>query len=789
MQISFFACLYIFSFSLYGFSVSMDFANFSVKESWGKGFVGNITVNNATKTLWNGWHFTLKAPFEITKIWNAEIVKKRGDTYLLRSKPVNAKLLAGQTVSLGFVGKFDQGTDKDTQSRFSTDIYAKANQPKLLSFKSLTPEQHRHNPVPRTTLPSRDSSIAAPAPQGDVLAKAPVHLLASRFVVQTRWPKGFSGKISFVNNSDGDLSGWTLEFVAPFEIIEIWNAKIAGKVGDRYSLTNGHRNTSLKQGQRTTFNFIAKQPKAGHINNKKYQPKQFTLAADNSYSKAGSPIGSPSQNLSPQPKANSRNLLPNSDRQFSPTRPNHKQSDHKKGAKFNYGEALQKSFLFYEAQRAGKLPDDNRIDWRDDSVLNDGKDVGLDLSGGYFDAGDNVKFGRSLAVAMTLLSWGASEYQQAYRRSGQLDEAMDAIKWGTDYILNAHVTHKGRTKAFYGQVGLGELDHQYFGRVEEMKNILRPSLKIDAKNPGSDLAADSAAALASAALVFQSTQPSYARQLIRNAKQLYAFARQYQGRYSDSIAEAANFHKSWDGYQDELAWAATWIYKATGEKQYLRQAEALYDGVSWTQSPQHKNLGTSVLLAQERPENLQYQKDAETWLDKWVEGSGGVTYTPGGFAWAVEWGSARTAATAAFISGVYGDTVTDPQGKYAQFATSQIDYLLGDNPNNFSYMVGFGDNYARQPHHRNAAGTKDFRTPKDNRHIIYGALVGGLTAPNDDAYQDIRRDYVSNEVAIAYNGGFTGALVQQYDKFGGTPLTDAQLNALPGISVDVGQFG
>ena len=32
----------------------------------------------------------------------------------------------------------------------------------------------------------------------------------------------------------------------------------------------------------------------------------------------------------------------------------------------NYGEALQKSFLFYEAQRAGGLPEDNRIDWRAD---------------------------------------------------------------------------------------------------------------------------------------------------------------------------------------------------------------------------------------------------------------------------------------------------------------------------------------------------------------------------------------------------------------------------------------
>lgn len=42
---------------------------------------------------------------------------------------------------------------------------------------------------------------------------------------------------------------------------------------------------------------------------------------------------------------------------------------------------------FYDAQRSGKLPDSNRVSWRNDSCLDDGKDAGLDLSGGYYDAG------------------------------------------------------------------------------------------------------------------------------------------------------------------------------------------------------------------------------------------------------------------------------------------------------------------------------------------------------------------------------------------------------------------
>ena len=86
----------------------------------------------------------------------------------------------------------------------------------------------------------------------------------------------------------------------------------------------------------------------------------------------------------------------------------------------NYGEALQKSILFYEAQQAGKLPDWNRVPWRGDSTPNDGADVGIDLTGGWFDAGDHVKFGFPMAASVTTLAWGGIVYYDAYQQSGQL---------------------------------------------------------------------------------------------------------------------------------------------------------------------------------------------------------------------------------------------------------------------------------------------------------------------------------------------------------------------------------
>ena len=52
---------------------------------------------------------------------------------------------------------------------------------------------------------------------------------------------------------------------------------------------------------------------------------------------------------------------------------------------YNYSQVLELSLLFYEAQRSGKLPIDNRIPWRGDSALGDRGQNGEDLTGGYYD--------------------------------------------------------------------------------------------------------------------------------------------------------------------------------------------------------------------------------------------------------------------------------------------------------------------------------------------------------------------------------------------------------------------
>lgn len=61
--------------------------------------------------------------------------------------------------------------------------------------------------------------------------------------------------------------------------------------------------------------------------------------------------------------------------------------------------------------------------------------VQVDLSGGYYDAGDNVKFGFPMAFSTAILAWSVLEFGRWMPK--ELDHAREAVRWGTDYLLKA----------------------------------------------------------------------------------------------------------------------------------------------------------------------------------------------------------------------------------------------------------------------------------------------------------------------------------------------------------------
>lgn len=456
---------------------------------------------------------------------------------------------------------------------------------------------------------------------------------------------------------------------------------------------------------------------------------------------------------------------------------------------FNYAEALQKSMFFYECQRAGQLSSDNRVTWRANSATNDGSDVGHNLTGGWYDAGDHVKFNFPMAFSATMLAWGAVDFAGGYNTSGQMKYLKSNLRFVNDYFIRCHTA----PNELYGQVGNGGTDHAWWGSAEVMA-MSRPSYKIDQTHPGSDLAAETAAAMAAASMVFKADDPSYSATLLTHAIQLYNFADTYRGKYSSSITDAGSYYQSFSGYNDELVWGAIWLYRATGDAAWLAKAETYYANLStesqssiksfkWGLAWDDKSYGCYALLAK-LTGKTQYKEDIERHLDYWTDGYNGqrITYTPGGLAFLDVWGALRYAINTGFLATYYKDaaTTTAKGTKYNNFALRQMNYALGSNPGNRSYVCGFGVNPPTQPHHRTAHGCWSNNLngpPTATRHVLYGALVGG--PGSNDAYTDDRSNYVNNEVATDYNAAFSGLLAKLVEDYGGTPLANFPVAETP----------
>jgi hypothetical protein len=436
-----------------------------------------------------------------------------------------------------------------------------------------------------------------------------------------------------------------------------------------------------------------------------------------------------------------------------------------KAASQDYARHLELSILFYEAQRSGKLPANNRIFWRHDSMVDAGKDNNVDLTGGYYDAGDNVKFNFPQASALTLLAWSAVEWKDGYKEAGQWEYMKDLLKWGMDYFVKCHT---GKTE-LYGQVGNGSLDHGAWVPPEDI-DYKYPSYKITASAPGSDLAGETAAALVASSLAFREDDPEYADLLLKHGKEIYDFADKYRGSYDKSIEDAKGYYRSYSGYMDELVWGAAWLYKATGDETYKKKVDAIWDypygdldpdkflGSTGPISWDDKKASSYALMAMITGED-KYVKESTTHSDLMVN----YKTTPGGLWYDTNlsmWGSNRYASNAAFTVAMLASSMDPNDSKrkqYVKFVQKQIDYIIGNNPAKVDYVVGADPSSPKAVHHRGASGSKGAdKGPDENVFVLYGALAGGPGARDD--YKDTRNNYEMNEVALDYNAAFQGLL-------------------------------
>ena len=165
----------------------------------------------------------------------------------------------------------------------------------------------------------------------------------------------------------------------------------------------------------------------------------------------------------------------------------------------NWAKLLQYTLYFYDANMCGTgVKDNNRLSWRGNchvydsqvpmhpidsnhtgtnmseafmkkykDILDPDGDGYIDVSGGFHDAGDHVKFGLPEAYAASVVSWGYYEFREAYEETKQAEHVETICRYFCDYFMRSTFRDKnGDVVAFCYQVGDGSVDHEYWQSPE-----------------------------------------------------------------------------------------------------------------------------------------------------------------------------------------------------------------------------------------------------------------------------------------------------------------------------------
>lgn len=417
----------------------------------------------------------------------------------------------------------------------------------------------------------------------------------------------------------------------------------------------------------------------------------------------------------------------------------------------NYAKLLQYSLYFYDANMCGSAAENSAFSWR--SACHTGDAV----EGGFHDAGDAIKCGLTAGFTASTLGWMCYEYQDQFVKTGTMEHYQLIMNEFCDFFKASTTLSGGEVSSFVYEMGDDGKDHSTWYAPEKMWDR-DSSETYSVTNGASNVAAQYAAALAQNYII------SGREEDLTYATALYNFAAKYrkmtyeQSTYSDKDV------------QDDISWAAGWMYLATKQDDYLTENSKYTSSTNdWTKDYCYANasLGAAIINA-EITGNWSY---ATSCIDSVVNANQNQFYVMN------SWGSARhntLMQTCALVVSHH----KDESGKdYSEWAKKQMNYILGDNNANVCLVVGWNDVSATSPHHRaasNLTNSSDWHEYNNwngdyastGGHILYGALCGGPTSTDFNTYDKSAKEATSNEVALDYQVGLVGAAAGLYAAYG-----------------------
>jgi len=387
---------------------------------------------------------------------------------------------------------------------------------------------------------------------------------------------------------------------------------------------------------------------------------------------------------------------------------------------------------------------------------------GKQLDGGWYDAGDYIKFGMNLGYAVYCLLKGYDMFPNAYddkykwdHSSGadNIPDILNQVKYATDYLIKAVIDEN----TIVLDVGIAQEEHQ--GLDAPIPNSSGRSGNQIRLCSGADIPLTYAACLALMSTLYRQFDASYADQCLEKAKVAFKFGKKKCDQGGDKnlfcTPQLKNNEPLYDYPKDEetheyilrsvndrMVAAGVELYRATNDEDPVYKQYAQKTIVGVTNCMGYSSIGPLASF--------------ETWRQGLTTSAGALANnvgfletkikTDGKFKGVYQnsgWGTARDIGTAAFeFAMAYITSSTDnARTKYLDLVKKHISWVAFGSQ---SYIVGFGNNSPKSIHYR------------PTRSGPAGGLVSG--PDGDGNWQDNGENAQFCEVAIDYNAGIIGAV-------------------------------
>ncbi|MFG2038031.1 glycoside hydrolase family 9 protein [Dactylosporangium sp. NPDC048998] len=440
-------------------------------------------------------------------------------------------------------------------------------------------------------------------------------------------------------------------------------------------------------------------------------------------------------------------------------------------------------------------------------------DYRLDVRGGWYDAGDHGKYvvNGGIAVYQLLSTFERTKLAATARperladgtlrlpeHGNRVPDVLDEARWELEFMLRMQVP---AGKPLAGMVHHKVHDQNWTGLPLDPAADSQPR---ELHPPSTAATLNLAAAAAQAARLFQPYDKAFAARLLAASRTAYAAALAHPAIYASTADGNGGGTYDDADVTDEFYWAAAELFLTTGEKAYRdavvaspwHTAEVFKpEGFGWqgTAAAGRLDLATVPSNLPDRARVRQTVVDAaKRYLATLRANPYGIAYAPSNGKF--DWGSNSAVLNNLVVVATAFDLTGDAQ--YRDGVAGGMDYLLGRNALNQSYITGYGERSSHNQHSRMYAHQLNAALPNPP----VGSLAGGPNSSIQDpvaakllagcapqfCYVDDINSWSTNEIAINWNSTLSWVASFMADQGEGGPVASSPCSVHYSNVLDLG---